>query len=93
MDKTIDHHVRFVAFQREYLVTCLAWPYSPIAAIMIRYGGNVIEKKIIIRRVANSDLARYVIISVAIRQTTLYKHFGQRRTQSKASRGPSRKHT
>lgn len=48
---------------------------------MIRYGGKVIEKKIIIRRVANSDLARYVISSVAIRQITLYKHLSQRQIE------------
>lgn len=69
--KQLVGYVRFVAFQREYLVTCLAWPYSPIAAMTIKYGGNINEKATNIHRVANSDLARAVMIKVAIRQIAL----------------------
>ena len=31
-----DPHVRAVGFQEEYLLTCLAWPYRPIVALMIK---------------------------------------------------------
>ena len=70
-------YVRFVAFHREYLVTCLAWPYNPIAAMTIKYGGNINEKATNIHRVANSDLTRAVMINVAIRQTTLFQNRDQ----------------
>ena len=74
LHKRLIDYVRFVAFQLEYLVTCLAWPYNPIAAMTIKYGGNINEKATNIHRVANSDLARAVMINVAIRQTALFKH-------------------